>query len=75
MAYDDLSDERKKAIANNAKEWLKKNRVGLVSNVKPSTRALFDDIHEQLISEGKVKSREDTVIYLCHYFTSPTTRP
>lgn len=66
--YNKLSEKRKKAIAKNSQDWLKKNRVSLVSNVKPETRALFDDIHERLLNENKVSSREDTVNYLCKFF-------
>lgn len=66
--YKDLSDKRKKAIAKNSQDWLKKNRVGLVSNVKPETRALFDSIHEKLLNDKKVSSREDTIVFLCNYF-------
>lgn len=66
--YQDLSDKRKKAIAKNSQDWLKKNRVGLVSNVKPETRALFDSIHEKLLKNNEVSSREDTIVYLCNYF-------
>lgn len=68
MTYDDLSEARKKKIADNAKIWLKKNRVSLISNVKPETRSLFDDVHKSLVTEGKVKSREETIIFLCQYF-------
>ncbi|WP_304333689.1 hypothetical protein [Conchiformibius steedae] len=46
-------------------EWLKKNRVTLVSNVRPETRAAFDAVHDELAAQGKIKSREDTVVYLC----------
>lgn len=67
--YKKLSDKRKKAIAKNSQDWLKKNRVSLVSNVKPETRALFDAIHEKLLNENKVLSREDTVVYLCNFFS------
>lgn len=70
--YNKLSDKRKQAIAKNSQDWLKKNRVGLVSNVKPETRALFDSVHEKLLSENKVSSREDTVNYLCNFFLQNT---
>lgn len=66
--YQNLKTERKKAIAANANQWLKQNRVGLVSNVKPETRELFDRVHEQLMTDNLVKSREDTVVYLCKHF-------
>lgn len=71
--YQQLKKERKKAIAANANEWLKQNRVGLVSNVKPETRELFDRIHAQLMSENRVKSREETVIFLCQHFLGENT--
>lgn len=66
--YQNLKTERKKAISANANQWLKQNRVGLVSNVKPETRELFDRVHEQLMTDNLVKSREDTVVYLCKHF-------
>lgn len=68
MTYKNLSPKRKKAISENANEWLKKNRVSLISNVRSETRELFDKVHEELKNEGKVKSREDTVIYLCAFY-------
>ena len=66
--YKNLNEKRKKAIAKNAQAWVKENRVCLVSNVKPETRALFDQIHTQLTAQNLTKSREDTVVYLCRYF-------
>lgn len=51
--------------SNYRNEWLKKNRVTLVSNVRPKTRTIFDGIHRELEIQGKIKSREDTIMYLC----------
>lgn len=71
--YQKLKTERKKAISANANQWLKQNRVGLVSNVKPETRELFDGIHAQLLADNRVKSREETVVFLCEYFLNEKT--
>lgn len=68
MAYKDLSSERKKAIGQAASDWKKENRVTLVSNVRPETREKFETIHERLKEEGKVNSKEDTIVYLCNIY-------
>lgn len=66
MSQDDIQNGSKpppKFPTSN--RWLKEKRTTLVSNVRPETRATFDLIHEELVAQGRTKSREDTVVYLC----------